>query len=106
MWNESVILIKKQEELDAAGDIVESAADIETEILCKEISVGQNEFYQAMATGFKPEVKLEIHSFEYTGEKKARYNGAIFDIIRTFTQKNGETLEITLGSDINGNSSK
>lgn len=106
MWNESVILIKKQEELDAAGDIVESAEDTETEIMCKEISVSQSEFYQSMATGFKPEVKLEIHRFEYTGEKKARYNGAIFEIIRTFAQKNGETLEITLGSDINGNSSK
>ena len=96
------MLVRHGENIDSAGDTIETPEVVETEVFCNILSIGQSEFYQAMATGFKPELKLEIYEAEYSGEKTIKVNNKTYDVIRTFRTKNGETLEITLGSDING----
>ena len=53
-------------------------------------SIRQSEFYQAQATGLKPELTFEIHLFEYADEPKLQYENKTYKIIRTF--ENGETL--------------
>lgn len=106
MWKYTATLISESEYLDDSGDVIENADDTEKNIYCNLLSINQSEFYQAMATGFKPEAKLEIYAAEYSGEKKVRINNRVYDVIRIFSGKNSDVLEITLGSDINGNSSK
>ena len=66
----------------------------------EEASVGMKEFYQGMAVGLKPEVKIILTNWlDYQGEQKIRYTpfGMQFpvtlDIIRTY--RNGEALELT-----------
>lgn len=102
MWRDSAILVRHGENIDSAGDAIETPEVVETEVFCNILSIGQSEFYQAMATGFKPELKLEIYEAEYSGEKTIKVNNKTYDVIRTFRTKNSDILEITLGSDING----
>ena len=58
-------------------------------------SIKQSEFYQAQASGFKPELTFEIHISEYNDESELRYIEKTYRIIRTY--ENGETLELTCG---------
>ena len=102
MWRDSAILVRYGETIDSAGDTIETPEVVETEVFCNVLSIGQSEFYQAMATGFKPELKLEIYEAEYSGEKTIKVNNKTYDVIRAFRTKNSDILEITLGSDING----
>lgn len=81
------------------GDITELKTY--TEIFGKEKSIKQSEFYQAQASGFKPELKFEINSFEYNDEKYVRYNNKEYRVIRTY-KVSLDKIEITLEGDING----
>lgn len=56
-------------------------------------SVRQNEFYQAQATGLKPELMFEIRTSEYLGESQLSYNEKSYTIIRTY-EKNTELIEL------------
>lgn len=71
------------------------------EIFGKRKSIKQSEFYQAQASGFKPEIKFEINSFEYEDEAQARYNNKEYKIIRTY-EVSVDKLEIILEGVVNG----
>jgi len=55
--------------------------------------VRQSEFYQAHATGLKPEKTFEIRAIEYNDESRLEYNSKSYSIIRTY-EKDGEMLEL------------
>lgn len=63
-------------------------------------SIRQSEFYQAAATGFRPEIMFEIQPFEYNGEPMLEYEGKTYSIIRAF-QKNADTLELVCQGVVN-----
>jgi SPP1 family predicted phage head-tail adaptor len=64
-------------------------------------SIRQSEFYQAAATGLKPELTFVIWAQEYGGESKLEYNGKIYNIIRTF-EKNDKEMELVCSGLVNG----
>ena len=67
----------------------------------EKISVRQSEFYQAAATGFKPEIAIKVWSIEYRNEDLLEYKGKKYSIIRTFEK--GEEIELICeGMSING----
>ncbi|HYE11359.1 MAG TPA: phage head closure protein [Patescibacteria group bacterium] len=66
----------------------------ETTILCGVKSISQSEFYSAAQADLKPEVKLVIHPYEYDGQKKVRFEGITYKVLRTF-EVNSEELELT-----------
>lgn len=73
------------------GDSIE----IETKknVYADVIGIRQNEFYQAHATGLKPEKAFVIRAIEYNNESRVEYNGKNYSIIRTY-EKDGELLEL------------
>lgn len=87
---------------DDIGDAVKGEA-YWNRIYAKKKSITQSEFYQAQAQGFKPELKFEINSFEYEDNKKIRYKGRIYKILRTY-EVSSEKMEIVCIGNINGNS--
>ncbi len=87
---------------DDIGDEVKGEA-YWNRIYAKKKSITQSEFYQAQAQGFKPELKFEINSFEYEDNKKIRYKGRIYKILRTY-EVSSEKMEIVCIGNINGNS--
>lgn len=56
-------------------------------------SIGQNEFYQAAATGLRPEVTFIIWTREYKGEQFLKFGDKEYSIIRTF-EPNSEEIEL------------
>lgn len=54
-------------------------------VLCRKVSVGGNEFYNAQVSGLKPELKFIIHAFEYSGENEVEFEGIKYKVIRTYT---------------------
>lgn len=73
------------------GDSVETP--VEREVLADKQSIRQNEFYQAAATGLKPEIMFEVRTVEYQDEQKLSYNDKKYNIIRTY-DKGGELTEL------------
>jgi SPP1 family predicted phage head-tail adaptor len=69
-------------------------------IFAEEKSVRQSEFYQAAANGLRPEIVLEVNTFEYNGEPMLEYNGKTYDIIRTF-KKDNEKIELVCQGVVN-----
>lgn len=73
------------------GDSIE--ARTERQVFANEKGIRQSEFYQAMATGLKPEIMLEIKKIDYQNEERLVFNGKEYNIIRSYSTKN-ECLEI------------
>lgn len=72
----------------------------ERKIFAHKQSVGQKEFYQAQATGFKPEIVFKVREFEYKGEQKLKYGSEIYNIIRTYVKEIG-FVEIVCSRGVN-----
>jgi len=83
-------------------DKVNEISDKERKIFAHKQSVGQKEFYQAQATGFKPELVFKVREFEYKGEQKLKYGNEIYNIIRTYVKEIG-FVEIVCSRGVNNN---
>lgn len=82
------------------GDHVETPGQIR-QVFANKKSVRQTEFYQAHATGLKPELMFVVRSIEYNQEPKLSYEGKEYTIIRSY-DKNGEITELVCTSLVNG----
>lgn len=97
MWTQ-VDLIGQTETVDAYGDHV--ITETRRSVLADDHSVGMTETYQAMAVGYKPEVKLVLTNWlDYGGEEYVEFTpfgrteAVRLKILRTY--RNGESLELT-----------
>ena len=79
------------------GDII---TDIEKRMVYGDKkSIRQSEFYQAQATGLRPELAFEIRSIEYDDEELIEYNEKTYQIIRTYDK--GEFIELVCQGVVN-----
>ena len=102
--NEVLFFVTQSQGVDDLGDPV--ITETSREVFCREISIGQTEFYQAHANGLKPELKLEIADYlDYEGEQlidytpKGQTEMQRFRILRTFAV--GQKLELTVYREVN-----
>ena len=92
MHNDILTLVKETFDTNEYGDSVSSESS--REVFCKVRSVGMKEKYQAQAVGLLPEMVFELPDYyEYDDERKVRYQGKEYRIIRTYKK---ETNEIEL----------
>jgi SPP1 family predicted phage head-tail adaptor len=96
-----IILIRYGTKDNAQGDTIKDPENTtERKVYSNKLSVGQKEFYQAQATGMKPEIKFEIRRFEYKGEDTLKYNNIEYRVIRTFENEERGTVELTCSRSI------
>lgn len=69
---------------------------VERKIFAQKKSVRQSEFFQAAAVGFKPEIVLEVNSFEYRNEENCIFENKNFRIYRAYPIKGKERTELYL----------
>ena len=87
-----VELIKRSEEnINEFG--VPKAKDVVTRILGTTLNFGSREYLEAMATGLKPELKIEIPKGVFTGQTSLIFGGLAYEISRTYERN--DKLEIT-----------
>jgi SPP1 family predicted phage head-tail adaptor len=80
------------------GDIIEETN--EREVFADKQSIRQSEFYQAAATGLRPELMFVVRSIDYNDEPRLKYNGKEYTIIRTY-DKDGELTELVCQGVVN-----
>lgn len=90
MMHDVIKLLSITNTVNNAGDSISVPVEREVFADCK--SIRQTEFYQAAATGLKPEIMFEVWSIEYAGEKQLKYEGKVYTIVRTFSK--GELTEL------------
>lgn len=72
MQNDVIKLVSVMKKVDEYGDTV--TEEKEREVFAELKSIGQSEFYQARANGFRPEIKFVLADFlDYSGEEIVRY---------------------------------
>lgn len=93
MFNDELILIKKNNTYDKAGD--KQSHLVETTLLCEVRSTTRNEFYNYGDNELRPEYIATINSCEYQNEKKALFRGNEYNITRVY-ELDRDTTELTL----------
>jgi len=73
------------------GDTIEVST--ERQVFADKQSVRQSEFYQAAATGLRPELMFVVRSIDYNQEPKLKHGDKTYTIIRTY-DKDGELIEL------------
>jgi len=99
LWREVIYLISVTTTTNDMSDSIEGP--IQKQVFANKKSIRQSEFYQAMATGLRPELMFEVKSIDYQQESKLSYNGMLYTIIRAY-DKNGEITELICQGIVNG----
>lgn len=99
MYNEVIELLDSDNTSNDIGDVIKS--DITgKEVFVEVKSISQSEFYQAQASGLRPEIKFKLKDYyDYNDEKHVKYNDFIYEVIRTF--RNGIELELVCNRGVN-----
>lgn len=96
MFNEIITLKKESTTINEYGDTVRTFTS--KNVFAEVKSISQSEFYQAQATGLKPEIKFIIADFlDYNDEKVISYcpyGGQTEDYTVLRTYRNKINLEI------------
>lgn len=92
MYNEIIKLLHESANVNEYGDTIKTIT--ERTVFADLRSIGQSEFYQAQALGFKPEIKFVLSDYlDYQNEEKLKYQpfGGIeetYTILRTYRSNN------------------
>lgn len=100
LWRDVINLISVTTTVNSLGDAVDTPTS--TQVFANKKSIRQSEFYQAMASGLKPEVMFEIRYSDYNEQTKLTYNSKEYNIIRVYT-KNDEIIELICNRLVNTN---
>ena len=57
--------------------------------------ISQSEFYRAAQAGLKPQIKMTVFEYDYSGEKEVEFDGRRYEVIRVYPA-NGERMELYL----------
>jgi SPP1 family predicted phage head-tail adaptor len=82
---------------NSMGDMIET--ETKTEVFANRKSIRQSEFYQAAATGLRPEIMFEVWSEEYSSQQRVKYDNKLYTIIRTYDK--GERTELVCQGVVN-----
>jgi SPP1 family predicted phage head-tail adaptor len=91
MWKDIAQLITYTETKDDIGDTIQTPS--ERQVFVNKKSVRQNEYYQSLSQGLKPELMLEIRTIDYENESELKFDNKKYRIMRTY-DRNGEITEL------------
>lgn len=94
--DEIIYLLQTTNTVNNIGDPIKTLT--KNRRYAEKLEIGQREFYQAAATGLKPEVKFAIWKFEYSDEMFLEYKNRNYKIIKTYERKTDEKIELTCTS--------
>jgi len=96
-WSDVVYLGTPVETL-VNGEVITSYTSVKRYV--NRLSVRQNEYYDAMNTGLKPELMFEIRTLEYNGQPTLKHNNIDYEVMRTYDK--GEFTELIVSRNLNG----
>jgi len=96
-WRDVVFLLTETKVRNDLGDIITKTEERMT--YANKKSIRQSEFYQAQATGLRPELAFDVRTIEYDEEELLKFNGIKYNIIRTYDK--GEFIELVCQGVVN-----
>jgi len=90
-FRETVDLVNITQTINAIGDFVDT--ETTSTVFADKQSIRQSEFYQAYATGLRPEIMFVIRQIDYSNQPRLKWNSKYYNIIRSF-DKDGELVEL------------
>ena len=89
---------------EPAHGVFASHTDSESNVFAEIRSVKQSEYYKALNDGIEPQYVFVLTDYaDYGGQKLIRFGGKLYDVIRTYTPVDGQTIEITVKKhEVNG----
>lgn len=99
-WADEITLIAAadpapEDAVNANGFPVERE-EVKTTVFGNVKSVGYSEFWKAANAGVQTELKADVHTEEYEGQRMVEIGGKRYKVLRTYMSKNGEITELTL----------
>jgi SPP1 family predicted phage head-tail adaptor len=91
LFRDVIDLVSITRTVNDVGSYTET--EVKKTVFADKKSIRQSEFYQAQATGLRPELMFVIRTIEYNNESKIVYNAKNYQVIRTH-DKNGEFIEL------------
>lgn len=71
-----------------------------SKVLCGKKSVTRNEFYKAANAGLKPSLVLIVNRFEYSNQKKIKFDDEVYEVVRSYEEPGSDYVELVCESDI------
>ena len=90
-FRETVDLVSITQTTNAIGDFIDT--ETTSTVFADKQSIRQSEFYQAYATGLRPEIMFVIRQIDYSNQPRLKWNSKYYNIIRSF-DKDGELVEL------------
>ena len=91
LWRDIGYLCEETERLDSLRKPYKVFE--KREVFLNEKGIKRNEFYQANAQGYRPELCVEIRAADYDCETHLEYGGVMYRVIRSYPVKN-ECIEL------------
>ena len=98
LFRDIIYLVSSTPSTNDIGDAVQTLT--EREVFANKKSVQRSEFYQAAATGLRPETVFEVRTMEYDGQATVRHGERTYSVIRTYDTP-GELTEIVCSGMVN-----
>ena len=99
LFNAVINLVSITDSTNTLGDTIKVPTQ-GADIFADKQSVKRAEFYQAAASGLRPEMVFVIRLVEYNGEQSLFYNFKAYNIIRTY-EKDTEFIELVCSGVVN-----
>lgn len=99
-WSDSIKLISVTDAGQDDDGFPTAGTEKETTVYCNMQSVKATEFFQAAEHGVNAVHTAVLHSYEYSGEKIAEYNGVRYAVYRSYERPERETVELTLAENV------
>lgn len=82
---------------ETAHGVFENNTPSEKTVFAEINSVKMSEFYTALNDGIQPEYVFKLTDYaDYGDQKLIRYNNMLYDVVRTYTPVDGQTIYITV----------
>ena len=99
-WADEITLIAAddpapEDAVNANGFPVERE-EVKTTVFGNVKSVGYSEFWKAANANVQAELKADVYTEEYEGQRVVEIGGKRYKVLRTYMSKNGEITELTL----------
>lgn len=99
-WSDSITLVGETPSGQDEDGFPIYGKPTETTVFCNMQSVKAAEFFHAAEHGVNAVHTAVLHSYEYSGEKFAEYNGVRYAVYRSYEHPEKEIIELTLAENV------
>lgn len=101
MFTEVIKLLNVEETRTDTGGISQNVVG-EREVFAELRGIGQREFYEAAASGLKPEAAFRLADIlDYNNERFIAWNGKRYAVLRTYSPAEGNYIDIVVNNIVN-----